>query len=425
MSENQYNDLIAAEQQLPHADDFLEEITGEIKTNAPQIRALHAGDIKRKPKSFLWKPFIPKRELTLLFGNQGTGKSTAATVIGAELSRGKRPLSDRSYEPIKVLYISSEEEACDIFSRFVYSNANTDNVGIYDRDLNDQQRIDITHRPDELTALIKAEGAQFVIFDVMHNFIGAGSDHDLNSSEFVSSALIKLTQIARECDCSIMMIEHPRKGGSDDDANFAVAGSAEFTRKPRSVIKCIYDETGTDPDRRVLVQTKSNASKLAPSVAFRIVAFPAETPDDPDDETEAPYGAVFVDYSVVTREIIERAAAERKKICDYLDAHPVEAPSRNDTAAKILADLADHHLVNGEVTTRYAKKWLVQQYPNAFQGQQLPTLIEQIRPKLSARGYYIEYTKQVFDRNGIKDYSVEVTRKEKDQHHAEDLPFTQ
>ena len=426
MTDNRYSDLIAAEQRLPHEDDILKEITAETaQASAPRITVLHAGDRPRRPKSFLWKPFIPKHELTLMFGNQGTGKSTAATLIGAEFSRGRRPLSSRECAPIKVLYISSEEDADAIESRFLCSRADMRNVGWIDRDLAEQLRINISARPDELTQIIKDEGAQFVIFDVIQNFIGAESEHDLNSTDSVGKALIRLTQIARESDCSILYLAHPRKGGSDDDANFAVAGSAEFTRKPRSVIKCIYDETGTDPDRRVLVQTKTNASKLATSVAFRIFGCEAEAPDDPDDEVAEPYGAVFVSESAVTKDIIERAAAERKKICDYLKAHPVEAPSRSDTAAKILADLADNHLKNGEISTRYAKQWLVQQYPNAFQGQQIPKLIDEIRPQLHARGYYIEYTKQVYDRNGIKDYCIEITRREKDLHHAEDLPFTQ
>ena len=75
------------------------------------------------------------------------------------------------------------------------------------------------------------------------------------------------------------------------------------------MLRVIFDETGTDPNRRVIVHTKSNYAAMGQSVAFRI---------DEDGTLE------WTGYSDVTRSDLEAAARNSRSLVEYLGGMKAE-----------------------------------------------------------------------------------------------------
>lgn len=363
---------------------------------------------------FLWYPYIPLENITVLFGKQGAGKGFAYAAIGAAISNGKRPFSTKNYKPENVLVISAEETDGTIWRKFKYSGADMEKIGRIGCETvtNEGKPVfNIAERPEELENVIKAFRAKLVIIDPIQDFIGV---KNLNAAEEVGAALVKLRGIAERCECAIVYTAHPSKKSVDIDAIDAVAGSAEFTRKPRSVLQVIYDETGENDDRRIIVPIKANDNPLGESVAFEITAVDApEIIEQTDDETTTPAKARFTGYSAVTADMVSAAASRKKRLSEYLIEHPIDTPDKFTLAKNTLLHLAE---TIGKNPLYLSRKGLVQRFP-AYFGGTFPKLIAALKRPLYERGYLIEYTDNIGDSKVdyygfTRDRCVKITRKE-------------
>jgi hypothetical protein len=69
-------------------------------------------EVEPKPVEFLWNPYLPIGEVTMVMAAGGVGKTFALCGIAAEMSRGRRPLNGLdSFEPVHTLFISAEDRA--------------------------------------------------------------------------------------------------------------------------------------------------------------------------------------------------------------------------------------------------------------------------------------------------------------------------
>ena len=350
---------------------------------------------------YLYYPYIPRGNIVCLYGKQGIGKGYAAAAIGAEISNGTRPLEYERRTPETVLVISTEETAGDIERKFRYSGADMDKIariGSEKAYRDGRPRFNLAERPQELASAIRKVSAGLVIIDPVQDFLGV---KNLNAAEEVGGALLNLMNVAASCDCSIIFLAHPSKKDYDGDLLSNVAGSAEFTRKPRSVIYIGWDDTGENPCRRVLVHAKHNGTIEGTALAMEI-----HTVDEDDIveeitiETAPPAFAQIVgEADGVTADIVASAAAHRKKLHEYLAEIQTSAPDKIDNAATVLANLADKLNLNPLLLS---KKGLVDHFPNPFKYAPLTTIVSKVKPKLYKRGYSIELVKPIGQ--GRKDY---------------------
>jgi hypothetical protein len=106
---------------------------------------------------------------------------------------------------------------------------------------------------------------KLVIIDPIGSYIGGHVDAHRDNE--VRSVLAPVAALAEEYGVAVLLVAHTRKspGKYADDI---VLGSRGFTGIVRSSWHLISDEQ--DPARRLLLSGKSNLSKTAPGLAFRI-----------------------------------------------------------------------------------------------------------------------------------------------------------
>ena len=154
--------------------------------------------VMEKQVDWLWYPFIPYGKLTLLQGDPGEGKSTF--ILNIVLPNGIKVS-----EPITVIYQCAEDSLQDtIKPRLVEAGADCNRVAfIVDTDQSlsiDDMRIE---------HCIKATGAKLFVLDPLQAYIK--QDGDLQSATRMRSLMRRLSAVAEEYNCAIMLIGHLNK----------------------------------------------------------------------------------------------------------------------------------------------------------------------------------------------------------------------
>ena len=97
-------------------------------------RAKKASEFGESKKHFLWYPYLPIGEFTVLMADGGTGKGILTCGIAAAITRGsKLPGDDSPRKPGTVLFISAEDDGEDFRDRLQKSGADLDRCMILDR----------------------------------------------------------------------------------------------------------------------------------------------------------------------------------------------------------------------------------------------------------------------------------------------------
>ena len=222
----------------------------------PALELISAKDVKVRPVKWLWPYFIPKGKITLLQGDPGDGKSTFMLTVAAYMSKGE-PLPYTEYEkppePIKVIYQSTEDDYDDtIIPRYLKAGGNPDNLVF----INEEEK-HLTFEDSRLLQAIKESGAGLVVLDPLSAYFGDGN---INASNEVRPKFNALIQVARETDCSIVIINHLNKM-SGIGAKYRVPGSIDVVGAVRSIL--LLARSSEDEDKRYLALLKSN---LAPEM---------------------------------------------------------------------------------------------------------------------------------------------------------------
>lgn len=252
-------------------------------------------EIEPKPASFLWYPYFPIGQITLLGAPSGAGKSTTCTAVLAKLSKGEIPLSDESIDPVKILHITDEDEKGMIMERFISCGGNVNNIMVIDQDDLAKSSWDFSSEAglDQLSSAIKALGIKLLVLDPLTDFCGGKNTQD---SIVASQLLNSLKQVAHDTEICIIGICHTTKIQNVADINNQMEGSSKILAKARSALMLFNDETGLDPDRRVLVHTKSNYARTGRSIAVRLSNNSAE----------------WIEYSKLTKDLLDEYSADRK-----------------------------------------------------------------------------------------------------------------
>ncbi|MDE5755022.1 MAG: AAA family ATPase [Oscillospiraceae bacterium] len=296
-------------------------------------------NVQAKPISFVWYPYIPIGEITIMFAAGGTGKSFLTCGIAADISAGRTlPVSNcepTNIEPENVLFISAEDSASVLKQRIF--TAGGDISRCYCVAPPDTPEELEKYRPFELPAdahdtvhieafeqLIRDTKAKLVIIDPWAAYIG--KDTDMNRANSIRAITAVLVVIAKKMGCAMLVIAHVNKKAQADNANDAVSGSADLINSSRSALAV---RTFGNSDGRVMVHTKCNYEALGKSVCYQIT-----------NQGRGRTGKFEWDgFCEITKEDLENSARTGKKLKDIADDKHDEELNKQ-VAMDVITDLS-------------------------------------------------------------------------------------
>ena len=295
-----------------------------MKKPAKKLCARRASDVPDDEIRYLWKPYILRGDVTIMAAAGGTGKTFALCGIAAELSNGRYPLNPfERFEPMTVLFISAEDPDFILRSRMQIAGADLSRVYILDAKESARLKLsDSFGQPDlkDLETLITENKPDLVVIDPLHAFIG--SSVKMTEQSVIRPFMQALATLAKKHDCAIVDVAHINKRPAGMNANDAILGATDIVNAARSVLRVIFDETGNDPNRRVIVHTKSNYAAMGQSVVFEI---------------DGNGRLAWTGYSDVTRSDLEAAARSNRSLSEHMSGKISERAVQTYIAGRLEA----------------------------------------------------------------------------------------
>ena len=254
-----------------------------------------AEDFDEEDAEFVWYPYIPRGEYTVLMADGGTGKTTFCCGIASAISNGTAlPSNYIDDNPVKgnVLIITGEERGGMLKKQLKACNADLSRINILDCMASEG----LTFSEETvLKSVIEKYSPELVIIDPWHCFLGANVD--INRVNAVRPVFQKLANIAKTCNCGIILVSHINKKAQSENANNAATGSTDFINAARSAIKIIFSDEQGEENIRIAVHTKSNHASAGQSLKYRITN---------------QKGLEWIGFSDITRRTLEEAARFKK-----------------------------------------------------------------------------------------------------------------
>lgn len=339
------------------------------ETPPPVRRAKPAAAFGEDNTKFLWYPYLPVGDYSVLMASGGTGKTVLCCGIAAAVSTGK-PLPGDEFEqtPGNVLIISAEDRGGVLKKRLVNSGA--DLMRVFILDCSDSIGMDFTENYPEFRATVQAHCPALVIVDPWHGFLGDGVNID--RVNVMRPVLQKLAHLAKECQCAMILVSHVNKRAQGENINNAAQGSADFINASRSKFQVIFD--GDNENSRILVHTKSNYAPYGQSVRYRI-----------EDG-----GVVWDGFSDITRQTLELAARRRSTPWEVMQADE----SNNAASRALIQALKDG--ANSFTPTRFTYDDFKRQYGDLIFGALQPKkALDAVKDELAENGYFLRTGIQV------------------------------
>jgi 5S rRNA maturation endonuclease (ribonuclease M5) len=224
------------------------------KPNDIELKVVCLTDVIAEKIVWLWNPFIPIGEFTILEGIEGLGKSWTCCAIACAVADGKKlPFSES--EPItpgNVLMLSAEDSLSHtVKPRLVAMKANLDRIFAIDDVFSFSDFKDFI----KFEAIVAEYEPRLIIIDPMFSYTGG---KDLNQESSSRPIARKLIEIAQKYQCAIIGVRHIGKSKGNGDARAAGLGSISWRASARSVLMVGKDEESNEIG---IVHTKSNLSE--------------------------------------------------------------------------------------------------------------------------------------------------------------------
>ena len=325
--------------------------------------AKSAAEFKDANTKFLWYPYLPIGDYSVMMADGGTGKTILCCGIASVLSNGKLfPGEELFRNPQDTLIISAEDTGEVLKGRLKKSGADLNRIKIID--CRDSVGMSISEGYEEFRATIQKCAPSLVIVDPWHAFLG--EKVDISRVNAVRPLLQKLANIAKECSCAMILVSHVNKRAQGENANNAATGSTDFINAARSAFRVIFD--GVDDDCRIMVHTKTNYAPYGQSIKYKI-----------DDG-----GVTWVGFSEITRSTLEAAARKHST--------PHETLVGAEKAAGVNVVLIEtlKKAANPFVPSRYSyEEFKAEHGELIFGGQQPKRVLDRIAKDLLKDGYFL------------------------------------
>ena len=140
-----------------------------------RYQAKAAAEFGESTTRFVWNPYVPIGDYTVMMADGGTGKTILCCGIAADLSTGRRlPGEVESREPETVLIISGEDRGELLKKRLTASGADLERIFILD--CMESVGLNFTTGYDSFLGLIRRYNPALVVIDPWHAFIGESVD---------------------------------------------------------------------------------------------------------------------------------------------------------------------------------------------------------------------------------------------------------
>lgn len=224
-------------------------------------------EVERREIDWLVPQLLARKELTIVEGDPGLGKSYLVQVISGLICDGKRiPVLDHYKAPMgNVAYFDTENTADTV------TKARLEENGVINMDRYFQGEegfsVDDEERWSLVTDRLRELKPELVVFDTINSYIGATDTY--RSSE-TQQAMGFFKHIAVELDCSVILLRHLTKGSGK--AIYRGQGSIAFTGAARIV--ATVASMPDDENLRIVACTKNNLTKPFRSFSYTIEGLP-------------------------------------------------------------------------------------------------------------------------------------------------------
>jgi len=340
-----------------------------------ELQIIRGEDVVAKPIRWLWRNWLAKQKMHVLYGSPEAGKSTLLLSLASILSRGEL-WPDETRAPVgNVLIWSSEDNIDDTLKpRLVQMGFDGVRVrfigGVRDKSTGKQRAFKpSTDMPLLIAALnfLAAEGwrPDMIVIDPLVA-IQAGKG-DQNSNVDTRAALDVLTELSVTHDCAVIGIHHASKGSQGRNLVERATGSLAIGAVARLMLYAIANpKHDDDPDEppRILGRAKGNIGKPALPVGYTIKDGPVPMPDG---------------YEIGCVEWLGQVEGTMQEIVDEAEKKPTDANKHNKVEAALewlratlvmpmrATEIYDRAKADGisERTLRRASDGLINKHPDS------------------------------------------------------------
>jgi archaellum biogenesis ATPase FlaH len=222
-------------------------------------------EVEAEDIEWLIPGLIPRRELTILEGDPGLGKSYLIQMISARLCDGKPLPVFPEYHPqgpVRVVHFDTENTAATVTKSRLMSNRCKNLENFFQSEepfsIDDKERWEVVvNRLEEIKPAL-------VVFDTINTYIGTADTY--RSSE-TQQAMAFFKSLAVRFNCAVVVLRHLTKG-KGDKAIYRGQGSIAFAGSARIV--ATVGQHPEEEDLRVVACTKNNISTKFKSFTFSI-----------------------------------------------------------------------------------------------------------------------------------------------------------
>jgi|GEM_PF-4088356 len=240
-------------------------------TEAPGVLA---STIKPQVVEWFWPARIPLGKITVIDGDPDRGKSLLTTDLIGRCTSGE-PMPDGAIGTMggAVLLNAEDDEADTIVPRLLAAGADVKRVRILKtlRTRDGERQIEL---PADIPAIREAAlsvGAVFIVVDPLMAFLpdrtNSWRDQDIRR------ALAPLAKFAAELRVAVVIVRHLNKSTSDGNPLYRGGGSIGIIGAARAGLVVGEDPDDQTGETRILAVSKSNLSRKAASLRYRITPF--------------------------------------------------------------------------------------------------------------------------------------------------------
>ncbi|MBL8576144.1 MAG: AAA family ATPase [Mesorhizobium sp.] len=271
-----------------HSDPYLGVINVDpdgrsVDAPARGLTTISAADFElmAKPsRRFLVPDLIPDRNVTILSGDGGTGKSLLAMQLAVAVTSGVKWLA-LPVETGSVLYLSAEDDADECHIRLkdicegdglrlpssLYIAVMAGEDCLLATENTKKARMDKTPLYARLEATIGLHRPRLVVLDNVADIFGGNE----NIKALVRQFIGMIRHFAITYDCAVLMLAHPSLSGMSSGTGSSGNVAWNNSVRSRLYLKRQHDDPSeiTDPDFRKLVSMKANYAPTGGEIGMR------------------------------------------------------------------------------------------------------------------------------------------------------------
>ena len=252
---------------------------GKLKEQAltPRPLLIKASDIPYSSPKWSIAPYFQRGKLTMIQGENGSGKTAFICGIAALISTGLPLLGIPISAPGNVLILSVEDDLPVLRGRIEADGGDLTKCHFMTNSAG------LTFTSAEVEDAIQTINAKMVIFDPFQAFLGAGVD--MFRANETRPKLAQLAEMCERNDCACAIIAHMGKAGDKSPVNRSL-GSVDIPAAMRSILQLTRNPD--NEDECVMVHIKCSNAPRGRSIAYTIgdrggvhwTGFSDITPDD-------------------------------------------------------------------------------------------------------------------------------------------------